>query len=215
MEEKIGRREKKKMLSRQAILDAAVREFGHRGFRETSIANIMNAAELGVGTFYNYFESKEEILVCLLERLVEEVDHALDKGREEHKSSLELLETGCLVTAKFLDENRFVLPLFLSASERAALPEGEEKAMRVITPGFKPVFEEILRQGQEAGEVRQDVPAELIAEMFHSIYQAAAFSKMRLPFQENVHLKTQILLDGIRIKQDEKTYVFHQPLHEI
>ena len=200
MEEKLGRREKKKLLYRQAILDAAVQEFGHRGFRETSIANIMNTAELGVGTFYNYFESKEEILVCLLERLVAEVDHALDQGRIEQRSSLELLETGCMVTAAFLDENRFVLPLFLSASERAALPEGEEKAMRVITPGFKPVFEEILRQGQEQGEIRKDVPAELIAEMLHSIYQAAAFSKLKLPFQENVRLKTKLLLDGVRRK---------------
>ena len=105
-----------------------------------------------------------------------------------------------MVTAAFLDENRFVLPLFLSASERAALPEGEEKAMRVITPGFKPVFEEILRQGQEQGEIRKDVPAELIAEMLHSIYQAAAFSKLKLPFQENVRLKTKLLLDGVRRK---------------
>ncbi len=201
MEEKIGRREQKKLLSRQAILDAAVLEFGHRGFRETSIANIMNAAELGVGTFYNYFESKEEILVCLLGRLVEEVDRAVNKGRVEGRTSLELLETGCMVTAVFLEKNRFVLPLFLSAAERAALPEGEEKTMRVITPGFKPVFEEILRQGQEAGEIRNDVPAELIAEMFHSIYQAASFSKLGFSFQENVRLKTKLLLDGIRVKK--------------
>ncbi len=201
MEEKIGRREQKKMLSRQAILDAAVQEFGHRGFRETSIANIMNAADLGVGTFYNYFESKEEILVCLLGRLVDQVDRAVSRGREAGRSSLELIETGCMVTAVFLDENRFVLPLFLSASERAALPEGEEKAMRAITPGFKPVFEAILKQGQDAGEVRNDVPAELIAEMFHSIYQAAAFSKLGFSFQENVRLKTKLLLDGIRVKK--------------
>jgi len=201
VEEKMGRREQKKLLSRQAILDAAVREFGHRGFRETSIANIMNAAELGVGTFYNYFESKEEILVCLLERLVENVSRALDQGRRDAMSSLELLETGCMATAEFLDRNRFVLPLFLSASERAALPEGEEKTLRMITPGFKPVFEEILRQGQEAGEIRKDVPAELIAEMFHSIYQAAAFSKIGMAFQENVRLKTRLLLDGIRERE--------------
>lgn len=201
MEEKIGRREQKKLLSRQAILDAAVKEFGHRGFRETSIANIMNAAELGVGTFYNYFESKEEILVCLMGRLVDEVDRAIRHGRENGRSSLELLETGCMVTAEFLDENRFVLPLFLSASERSALPEGEEKELRVITPGIKNVFGEILLQGQAAGEIRSDVPAELIAEMFHSIYQAASFSRLGFSFQENVRLKTKLLLDGIRVKK--------------
>lgn len=44
------------------------------------------------------------------------------------------------------------------------------------------------------------MPAELIAEMFHSIYQAAAFSKLNVSFQENVAMKTNILLDGIQLK---------------
>ena len=73
--------------------------------------------------------------------------------------------------------------------------------MRKITPGFKPLFESILRQGQENGEIRKDVPAELIAEMFHSIYQAASFSKLQISFRENVRLKTLLLLDGIRVEQ--------------
>ncbi len=201
MAEKIGRREQKKKLSRKAILDAAVQEFRQRGFRDTSIANIMNRAGLGVGTFYNYFETKEEVLMCLLGRLVDEVDRALETGREEKCSSLELLETGCMVTASFLDQNRFVLPLFLTASDHAAMPEDEGKSGKMRSPGFKPVFEVILLQGQEAGEIRKDVPAELIAEMFHSIYQAASFSKLKISFQENVRMKIRLLLDGIRAEK--------------
>ena len=86
MEEKMGRRERKKLLSRKAILDAAVREFSRKGFKETSVADIMNAADLGIGTFYNYFESKEEILMCLLGCLVDEVDKALrDMRAAKHR----------------------------------------------------------------------------------------------------------------------------------
>ena len=39
--------------------------------------------------------------------------------------------------------------------------------------------------------------------MFHSLYQAAAFSHLDLTFQENIALKTRLLLDGIR-KRDEQ-----------
>ena len=92
MEEKVGRRERKKLLSRKAILDAAVREFSRKGFKETSVADIMNAADLGIGTFYNYFESKEEILMCLLGRLVHEVDEALKDMRAAKRPSYELLD---------------------------------------------------------------------------------------------------------------------------
>lgn len=198
MEEKMGRRERKKLLSRQAILDAAVREFSRKGYKETSVADIMNAADLGIGTFYNYFDSKADILMSLLETLVEQVETAVEERRGQGDSSVELLAAGCKATAAFLDQNRFVLPLFLSASEHAAGPTEKGDMSRPHAPGFKPIFENIISRGQQAGEIRRDVPAELITEMFHSIYQAAAFSKLELDFQENVALKTRLLLDGIK-----------------
>lgn len=198
MTERTGRRELKKQLSRQAIIAAARQEFSRQGFRETSIADIMTAAGLGIGTFYNYFASKEEILRALLTVLVADVGQALSKKREAGAGSIELLREGCEVTAKFLDENRYVLPLFLAGSDHAAEPSGEGKERTPITPGFKRIFEEILRQGQQAGEIRRDVPAELMTEMFHSLYQAAAFSRFDISFQENVALKTRLLLDGVR-----------------
>ena len=196
------------MLSRQAILDAAVVVFSKKGFREASIADIMNGADLGTGTFYNYFQSKEELLVHLLGRFVAEVNTAIEELRGEGRPACELLSVACMMTAKFLDENRYVLPLFLAAADHSGLPEDAEerkkvptpgfKPLYVPTPGFKPLYERILREGQEAGEVRDDVPAELITEMFHSIYQATAFSKLSISFQENVAMKMRLLLDGIK-----------------
>ena len=69
LEEKMGRRERKKMQSRRAILEAAISEFSKKGYKETSVADIMSAADFGIGTFYNYFSSKEELLFSLLSRL--------------------------------------------------------------------------------------------------------------------------------------------------
>ena len=200
----MGRRERKKLQSRKMILEAAISEFSKKGYKETSVADIMAAADLGIGTFYNYFASKEELLFSLLGRLGETIRIALTEARAAERSSLELLEVGARVTAKFLDENRFVMPLFLSASQHKAqgMPpqEGrEDKPHRSrMAPQVKRVFTEIIREGQEAGEIRRDVPVDLIAEMFHSLYQAAAFSQLELSFQENIALKTRLLLDGIR-----------------
>lgn len=198
----MGRRERKKILSRQAILEAAVREFSQKGFRETSVADIMNAADLGIGTFYNYFQSKEEVLIHLLGRMVEDVEASLRELKEARRPACEQLASACSITARFLDENRYVLPLFLAAAEHSGLPEDAEERKPMPTPGFKHLFEGILQEGQQAGEVRSDVPPELIAEMFHSIYQAAAFSKLGIPFQENVSMKMRLLLDGIKARPE-------------
>lgn len=198
MAEAMGRRERKKQLSRQAILKAARLLFATKGYKETSVADIMNGADLGIGTFYNYFQSKEEILMALLGSSVAKVEAAIESKREGGGKAVELLAAGIEATAEFLDENRYVLPLFLAASERAAEPHPQGAAAHEdATPGFKDIFEEIISQGQLAGEIRDDVPAELIAEMLHSIYQAAAFSKLAIPFRENVRMKTCLLLHGI------------------
>ena len=191
----IGLREQKKLIYRQKILDAAALKFKHKGFSETSIADIMKAAHLGVGTFYNYFETKEELLLALLKELADKVENAVEEGEKANLTSLQLLEHACKIMTKLLDENRFVLPLFLSASEHSDKPD--LLPTRKYTPTFKPVFEIILKRGQQNGEIRTDIPADLIAEMFHSIYQAASFSKLQIPFQENILLKVKLLIDGI------------------
>ncbi len=198
-EETLGRRERKKLQSRKAIIDAAVKEFAAKGFRETSVADIMNAADLGIGTFYNYFQSKEDILMSLLASLIEQMEEDVKALRAEGKSSPELIASVTILAARFLDANRFVLPLFLAASDQSGMPEGK-RDKRMKSPRFKEIFENILQEGQEKGEIRKDVPVLLIAEMFHSLYQAAAFSALDLSFEENIAMKTRMLLDGIRAK---------------
>ena len=102
---------------------------------------------------------------------------------------------------RFIDglaEFRVPVLLFSGGEGAPPHPHAEKPSSSRMTPQIKQVFTDIIREGQEAGEIRSDVPVDLIAEMFHSLYQAAAFSHLDLTFQENIALKTRLLLDGIR-----------------
>jgi len=182
----------KKLQFREKILNSAAQEFKSRGFLNTSISNIMQTADLGVGTFYNYFESKDEVLTELAKNLLAQIESKIHKKVQENFSSLELLEFACEKTARLIEENKFILPLLDTAAKNS------DKPKNISSPGFKKIFDEIILLGQEREEIRRDIPADLIAEMFHSIYQAAAFSKLNIDFCENVRLKVKILLDGIK-----------------
>ena len=195
MAEKISLRKQKKFQARQKILLAAAQQFETQGFANTSIADIMQAANLGVGTFYNYFRSKEDVLLTLAKNLREDMEEKILQVGEINQSSAELLKLCCVCTAKLIDENRFILPLFLSASEHSDKPEQIPES---LSPGFKELFDKIILRGQERGEFRDDVPTNIISEMIHSIYQTTAFSKLEISFQENIRLKVKILLDGIK-----------------
>ncbi|MES2904667.1 MAG: TetR/AcrR family transcriptional regulator [Pseudomonadota bacterium] len=48
------------------ILDAALGEFGERGFSESSIVGITSRAKVALGTFYTYFDSKEAVFAALV-----------------------------------------------------------------------------------------------------------------------------------------------------
>src|SRR3546814_17956679 len=55
------------------LLDAAAVEFGERGFHEASISAITRRAGTALGSFYTYFDSKEEIFQALVRYMSEQL----------------------------------------------------------------------------------------------------------------------------------------------
>ncbi|SDI28286.1 TetR/AcrR family transcriptional regulator [Nonomuraea jiangxiensis] len=58
-----GLRERKKRQTRQRISDVAIGLFVERGFEHVTIAEVADAAEVSVNTVYNYFQSKEDLVL--------------------------------------------------------------------------------------------------------------------------------------------------------
>jgi AcrR family transcriptional regulator len=59
----MGRRERRSIETREKIFRVALDLFAERGFNATTIDAIAEGADIGKGTFFNYFENKESILL--------------------------------------------------------------------------------------------------------------------------------------------------------
>jgi AcrR family transcriptional regulator len=73
------RQDRRKLRTRARLVEAARRVISRKGIDATTILDITEEADVGFGTFYNYFESKEAILAAASAEAVERHGDALDR----------------------------------------------------------------------------------------------------------------------------------------
>jgi len=96
-----GRRELQKQDRERRIVSAARRLFDRKGYANTSMEEIADRAELAVGTLYNYFRAKDELLLTILRR---ETDALIDAGeRILQNPSRDLADAVSSIAGLFVD----------------------------------------------------------------------------------------------------------------
>src|SRR5260370_10315492 len=77
----IGRRQRRSAEIRERLFRAALNLFAQNGFAETTVEDITNAADVGKGTFFNYFPSKDHILLAFGEMQLSKLEDAIETAR--------------------------------------------------------------------------------------------------------------------------------------
>jgi AcrR family transcriptional regulator len=78
-----GLRQRKKQRTKEAIVEAALRLFEERGFDQTTIADIAEAADIAPRTFFGYFPSKEDVVFADFPAVVDGLAARLSERSED------------------------------------------------------------------------------------------------------------------------------------
>jgi AcrR family transcriptional regulator len=84
-----GRREERKAQNRAKLLEAARKVFAEKGYGEATARDIVRETDLATGTFYNYFDDKQDAFMALLEEMSEKGRALVRAQRQDRGRSLE------------------------------------------------------------------------------------------------------------------------------
>lgn len=144
-----------KIARRTALVVAATGVFAERGVANTAVSDIVRAAGVAQGTFYLYFDSKDDVILAAVERMVDEMIEAMETATSA---------TGATAVERLLGFRDALAgfesaPAALEMADIVHRPENRAMHDRLtghLAPRLLPLVESIVVQGISEGVF--DVP---------------------------------------------------------
>lgn len=167
-----SRRERKKRETDRRIRDAAAEAFEERGFDATTVEAIAEAADVSRATFFNYYPSKEGLLVALADELCEDLSRYLCVDLGSMSSPLSRLRSAVRwlssATSRWQNTTRDLL--------LEALRHPEDMPAPVVR--LEDLFADLVREAQARGEVRSELRPYEVADAVLGVYLAGYVARM-------------------------------------
>jgi len=195
-----SRRDRRRAETRERLYEAAVRLLSDYDFDTVTVEMITEAADVGKGTFFNYFKNKEAIVSYYFEtqlRILTETLKAAASGsplsdwpeREKYgtheggpfwRKIVAIVHESVERRGKEKHFTRTLLSLALTNPHvRAANLEFRKRILDVIFS--------LIEEAQDHGEIRKDVPADTLAAFMFGAYLGALYMWSQSESDESLH----------------------------
>jgi AcrR family transcriptional regulator len=182
---------------RERLFRAALVLFGKKGYAQTTVEDITEAADVGKGTFFNYFPTKEHILMAFGEMQLGKLEAIV---RDAQQSDLPMRDVLRMLVLRMTEEpirNPAMVRALLQANLTAVPVRG---GMLRIHDRNRALLGQLIRHGQERNEIRTDLPAEEIAQVWRqTIFGTLLFWSLAgdASLTERIEQSMNVLWSGI------------------
>ena len=132
------------------LVSAAAGAFATRGVANTAVSDIVRAAGVAQGTFYLYFDSKDDVVLAVVDRLVDQMVTGIETAAEERDAPAvdRMLGLGDMLSSFEQDPGAAELVDILHHPDNRAL---HDRLAEHLLPRLIPLVESIVEQGVAEG----------------------------------------------------------------
>ena len=192
-------RENNKIKTRRKLLKAARRLFKSKGYDETMMSEIAEAAEISDATLYNYFPAKKDLLIGIAKEEAGELKEFVEKEPEASKPADERIR------GLMLEHVKDVLT-YAALSRRIAFVCAGQSMESSVSSDVNDMLFSLLEKGKADGIFREDMDPRDSANIIYSLYLWILFNdpdlgKVGLDVTlEKFRRLLDLVIDGICLK---------------
>ena len=194
----INKRQQNKANNRSLIINAGIKVFLEKGISNATVRDIIRKTSLASGTFYNYFKSKEEVLIAALDESAIEIGQELRSQRKDAKNLEEFIYSQINPFFEFARDHS---ELFMIMSSNL----NDVKAFSVETPMMTLEIESLKEDiiiGINNG-ILPDVDPDYFCSVIQSVSEGIAFTFVKGKMSNEdiinaVKFCTNFIVNGIR-----------------
>lgn len=170
---KLTKRDQQRIETRQRIFNTAVDLFTRKGYTKVSVNDICKKAGVSKGTFYYYFKSKSQVLSEHFLKIDEFYAVLIEQLEKKEKSPTRRLVTFTIKSFSYVNDLGVKIIKVIWQSQIDPLEKKPDMA-NSRRPVYR-ILERLIREGQEKGELRRDVSAETMTDLYVRCYRGIIY----------------------------------------
>ncbi|WP_292462814.1 TetR/AcrR family transcriptional regulator [Methanolobus sp.] len=198
-------REKKKQETRDRIFEISGRLFREKGFENTTVDEITQEAGIAKGTFFNYFPTKESLLLYFRERKEELVFNILGSQIATNAPAKDKIKNFLVLLAENYEKDKVLLRMLFFEHRRLVMASGQHPDRKQHGHGnqlrFISILRDLLKEGVENGEIKERVDLQIASETLHAVYFHSLMMWMHSDtddsFSRDLSAKIDLVFEGI------------------
>lgn len=160
---------------RKAVFDAAVKEFSMHLYSDASINRIIKAAQIPRGSFYQYFEGKEDLFSYIIDQIFTEIEEIMQTRRADWQAldALSIFMQKVYATVELNKKKpEYVQISFLQSRDKSQFV----RQFFEISEAQRQVVIQLFERDKQRGIIREDVDSSLIIDMVHILSKELFFN---------------------------------------